>query len=199
MTTLVDLRRRRQAADPDVGGLEAYLAQLVGEPFRFARVSYGDELTLHFGDLRPGRSARSALRHGAYIVGLRASPWLLKSGVQALVVTAGVPAVEVPASFGEQLQKEDLERGGFIAPESRVLAAIPVALPMLDGFALEMRMSDGSALFALPSRSDVADSDLDSAVESPGVADWELLAPHGLLSAWPGLRWTFEPFLPQGG
>lgn len=195
MTTLVDLRQRRQAADPDIAGLRAYLAQLVGEPFRFSRVSYGDELTLHFGDLRPSRSARSALKYGAYILGLRASPWLLKSGAEPAVVTAGIPEEAGPAAFGEQLRKEDLEGGAFIAPESRVLAAVPVALSRLDGFALEVRLSDGSALFALPGRSHAENPHGSGDDETPEVADWELLAPRGLLSAWPGPRWTFEPFV----
>ena len=194
MTTLVDLRQRRHAADPDVGGLRAYLAQLVGEPFRFARVSYGAELTLPFAALRPARSTRSALKYGAYVLGLRASPWLLKSGSEPSVVTAGIPDQEAPASFGEQLRKEDLEQGAFIAPESRVLTAIPVALPRFDGFALEIRLSDGSALFALPGRSDLADADRSVDDKALEVADWELLVPRGVLSAWPGLRWTFEPF-----
>ena len=35
------------------------------------RVSYGDELTLHFGDLRPARSPKlKAKPYGAYILGL---------------------------------------------------------------------------------------------------------------------------------
>ena len=47
-TNLIDLRQAREAAPDNIPGLYAYLAQLVGESFRFARVSYGDELTLHF-------------------------------------------------------------------------------------------------------------------------------------------------------
>lgn len=196
MTTLVDLRQRRHAAVPDIAGLRAYLAQLVGEPFRFARVSYGDELTLHFGDLRPPRSARSASKYGAYILGLRASPWILKSGSQPSLVTAGVPdgTSALPSPPGEQLRNEDLERGEFVAPDSRVLAASPVASSAMDGFALEIRTSDGSVLFALPDRSDDVTPAAAGGSELPGVADWELLGPRGLVSAWPGLRWTFEPF-----
>ena len=48
-THLIDLRQARKRSPDDVAGLYSYLAQLVGEPFQFARVSYGDELTLHFG------------------------------------------------------------------------------------------------------------------------------------------------------
>lgn len=54
-----DIRTRTDDTAPDnLSDLQVYLAQLVGEPFRFARVSYGDELTLHFGDLRPSRSPK---------------------------------------------------------------------------------------------------------------------------------------------
>src|SRR4051812_41074713 len=89
--TLIDLRNAREAAPDNVPELQAYLAQLVGEPFRFARVSYGDELTLHFGDLGPARSPRLTKRPcGAYVLGVRASPWLLKAGTVPLVLSAGI-------------------------------------------------------------------------------------------------------------
>ena len=63
-THLIDLRQAQEPSHGALSVLAAYLAQLVGEPFRLARVSYGDELTLHFGDLRPGRSPK--LKHKLY-------------------------------------------------------------------------------------------------------------------------------------
>ena len=57
-THLIDLRQTRKSPHDDLAGLTAYLAQLVSELFRFARVSYGAELTLHFGDVRPGPSPK---------------------------------------------------------------------------------------------------------------------------------------------
>jgi hypothetical protein len=38
-TNLIDLRPARRSASDDLRGLEGYLAQLIGEPFRLARVS----------------------------------------------------------------------------------------------------------------------------------------------------------------
>src|ERR1700676_2220419 len=104
---------RSTAADsPDMlSELSTLLTQLIGEPFRFARVSYGDELTLHFGDLRPARSPK--LHHhpyGAYMLGLRGSPWVLISGSDSepLVLTAGVMLDSIPPVFGTPIRKEEL-------------------------------------------------------------------------------------------
>src|SRR2546423_1423001 len=83
MTTdlgFIAFRQKPTAPGDDMGALRGSLAHLVGEPFRFLRVSYGDELTLHFGDVRSGRTRRTKdLHFGAYILGVRASGWLLKS------------------------------------------------------------------------------------------------------------------------
>ena len=60
-TTRIDLSQEQKSSGQDLSGLKSHLAPLLGVPFRFARVSYGDELTLHFGDLRPAvpRSSRT--------------------------------------------------------------------------------------------------------------------------------------------
>ena len=50
-TNLIEFRQATGLSHDDLPGLQANLAELVGEPFQFARISYGDELTLHFGDL----------------------------------------------------------------------------------------------------------------------------------------------------
>ena len=105
---LIDLRCPKKSSHVDLPGLQAYLAQLVSEPFRFARVSYGDELTLHFGVLRPARSPkRKHKSYGAYILGLRASPWILKSGSERLVVAADGVIPASPPAFGRPLSKEE--------------------------------------------------------------------------------------------
>ena len=70
-TRLIDLGHALTASVDDMPGLEACLTQLVGEPFRFARVSYGDELTLHFGDLRPQRSPKLQQQYGTYVLGVQ--------------------------------------------------------------------------------------------------------------------------------
>ncbi len=188
---LIDLRQEQKASPDDLPGLYAHLAQLVGEPFRFARVSYGDELTLHFGDLRAARSPK--LKHkfyGAYILGLRASPWVLKPGAEPVVLTAGVVLNPPPPAFGRPLPKEELEAGTFIEPEGRVLVATPFVVKPLEGFGLQLRMSDGSTLQVLPA---IPGSDQPEDEGLPKLADWELSSPRGLLSAGPGLGWSFKP------
>lgn len=191
---LTDLREARDPPRDDLAGLFAYLAQLAGEPFRLARVSCGDELTLHFGDLRPARSPK--LKHhlyGEYILGLRGSPWVLKSG--PLVLTAGV----FPDSPGSRnpLRNEELEAGRFIEPESRVSAASPFVVRPANVFGLLIRMADGSTLSVIPTARR-PDGPGDEVLPDP--ADWDLLSPHGLLRAGPGLGWSFAPRLgpPEG-
>jgi hypothetical protein len=191
VTNLIDLRQPGTSSNESIPALSAYLAQLIGEPFQFARVSYGDELTLHFGDLRPARSPRlRKLPYGDYILGMRGSSWVLKSGAEPVVITAGEVFGSSPSSFGTPLRKDELESGTYLEPGCRVIAATPFLVRPVDGFGLQLRMSDGSSLLVLPTSSEpdeVEDED------SPELADWELLSPRGLLSAGPALQWTFTP------
>lgn len=190
-SNLIDLCQAEGSSHDDIPGLHACLSQLIGEPFRFARVSYGDELTLHFGDLRPGRSPK--LRHkpyGSYILGLRGSSWVLKSGAEPVVITTGVVFEPAPPSFGQPLRKEELEAGRFVEPESRVLAASPFVVKPVDRFGLQLRMSDGSTLLVLPT---APGPEEEEDKELPELADWELATPRGLLSAGPDLQWSFTP------
>lgn len=187
---LIDLRNVRRQSPDDFTGLQANLTPLVGEPFRLARVSYGDELTLHFGDLRPARSPKLKRQpYGAFILGLRGSAWILKAGSEPLIVTAGVSVEITPAGLGQPLRKEDLESKRFIEPESRVLAAVPFIVRPAGAFGLQLRLSDGSALLVLPTPQEPVEPG-DEAL--PELADWELLSPRGLLSAGPGLKWSFK-------
>ena len=188
---LIDLRQARNASADDLPGLQAYLTQLVGEPFRFARVSYGEELTLHFGDLRPARSPKLGKKaYGTYILGVRGSSWTLKSGTAPLVLFTGVNRDDLPSAFGKPIRKEELEANPLIRPDSRVLSATPFVVRPADAFGLELRISDGGALLILPTASESEGPEGESL---PEIADWELLSAGGLLSAGPGLSWTFRP------
>ena len=190
-TNLIDLSQAQAPSSDQLPGLYAYLAQLAGEPFRFARVSYGDELTLHFGDLKPARSPKLKDKpYGTYILGLRGSPWVLKSGSEPVVVTAGILIDPTPAAFGTSLRKEELESKKLIEPESRVLTAAPFVVKPVDRFGLQLRMSDGSTLSVLPT---IPEPDEPGDEGLPKLADWELLSPRGLLRAGPGLEWSYEP------
>jgi hypothetical protein len=188
---LIDLRRPRGPSSNDVAGLENCLAQLVGEPFRLARVSYGDELTLHFGDLRPARSPKlNGQMYGAYILGVRATPWVLKGGAEPVVINAGVLVSPAPPESAGPLRSEDLEASPPIKPESRVLSATPFMVEPAEAFGLQLRLSDGSSFLVLPAAAGEVDAG-DAAL--PALADWELISPRGLLSAGPSRTWSFEP------
>jgi hypothetical protein len=184
---MIDLRQAQDASCDTPEGLSACLAPLIGEPFRFARFSYGDELTLHFGDLRPARSPKLKDKpYGAYVLGVRASLWVLKSGAEPIVVASGVVPILPPQ--GRALRNEELEKASFIEPESRVLSATPFAVKPAGVFGLQLRMSDGSALSVLPAPPEPDEPEDDG---QPELADWELSSPQGFLSAGPGLAWSF--------
>jgi hypothetical protein len=188
---ILELRQdRRQSAD-DVSSLQTYLTPLVGELFRFARISYGDELTLHFGDLRPARSPKLPGHFsGVYILGVRGSAWIIKSGSESVIVAAGVFPDAAAADLGKSLSKQDFEKNPIIQTESRMVEATPFPVKPINGFGLQIRFSDGSTLLILPTPPEKDDPE-DEAL--PELADWELLSPRGLLSAWPGLQWSFQP------
>jgi hypothetical protein len=193
MTTanLIELRPGGIVSSGNISHLNGYLTQLIGEPFRFARISYGDELTLHFGDLRPARSAKLPNHlYGAYILGVRGSPWILKPGSEALVVTAGINLDNHPNGFGTPIRKQDLESESLIQPESRVLSATSFVVKPVNGFGLQMRLSDGSTVLILPT---VPEAEEPDEASLPELADWELASPNGLVSAGPGLIWSFKP------
>ena len=189
-THLIDLRQDARPLSNDLGGLSAYLTPLIGEPFRFARVTYGDELTLHFGDLRHGRSPKlRQMPYGAYILGLRCSPWLLKFGLEPVILTDVVDLNLSLPSHARPLGKGELEAGTFIEAESRVLVATPFVVKTPQGFGLQLRMTDGSSLLVFPAPQE-PDGPEDEGL--PALADWELTSPRGLLNAGPGVQWTFN-------
>ena len=188
---LIDLSRAEGPTSGDLPGLFAHLIPWVGEPFRFARVSYGDELMLHFGDLRPARSPKLIGKpYGSYLLGLRGSPWILKSGSKSVVINSGIVDGSLPSALGRPLSKADLEAGDFMEPSSRVLVAEPFVVKPAGGFGLQLCLSDGSALLVLPATPE-PDEPEDEGL--PPLADWELSTPFGFLSAGPHLEWSFTP------
>lgn len=150
----------------DFPGLQALLGQLVGEPFRFARVSYGEELTIHFGALRLGRSPKLKTKpYGVFILGLRGSSWVLNAGTEPVV----------PAQFVE--------------PESRVVVALPLSIRPMQAIGLQLVFADGSSFLVLPNPQEPDAADEESL---PELADWELISLQGFLRVGPGIKWSFE-------
>jgi hypothetical protein len=189
-TGLIELRDGTGECRDDLPGLRVKLVELLGAPFQFARVSYGDELTLHFGDVRPARSRKlKNLSYGTYVLGVRGSSWVLKSGLEPVVLGCGVvPIVGGRPSVVRPLSNVELESGKYIEASSRVLRAEPFSVRPVEGIGLQITMSDGSEIVVLPSGEE---PDEDEGL--PELADWDLLSPHGFIQAGPGPRWCFEP------
>lgn len=170
----------------DAARLCQHLARLVSEPFRFARVSYGDELTLHFGDLKHGSSSKMRSKlYGSYILGLRGSPWMLKSDSRGFLIDAGIAfghESSEPPSGAEVISKDQLEREPPIEPGSRVVRTFVVPVVQTKSWGLVINFSDGSTLFVRPDEADAEEE----------LADWELISPAGTLSTGPGLTWSFR-------
>jgi hypothetical protein len=189
-TTLIEFRPEAEHSLKNVSRLQGKLTMLLGEPFQFARVSYGDELTLHFGNLRPARSPKlKGKLYGEFVLGVRGSPWLLKSPLTSQVIASGMVPVVAGETTGRPLSNEELETGRFIEPSSRVLKAEPFLVTGIGGIGLQLTMTDGSVLVIFPCDQDSCGKD----DELPEVADWELLSPLGCLSVGPGLNWSLEP------
>ena len=70
-THRIDFHQAHKPSPDDLPDLYARLAQLIGEPFRFARVSYGNERTLALRrqplDFRPRRGATTSFPPSALI------------------------------------------------------------------------------------------------------------------------------------
>ncbi len=188
---VIDFAQSREMAPDDMGGLNAHLTQLIGEPFQFMRVSYGDELTIHFGNLRPARSPKLPNKfYGEYVLGMRASRWSIKGGKVPLLLSSGMVADDIVIQGALPIAKEELEKKPFVEPRSLVLTVSSFLATPYQGFGLTATFSDGSVLFVLPvGNNDPAEVDDPSL---PAISDWELFSPKGTLSAGPGPAWSFK-------
>ena len=185
MAATVDFRGTAPRTRDDIRGLRPYLFQLVGEPFLFARESYGEELTLHFGREVEQRGIRGRrLTEGTHILTLRASAWAAKSVPWAAYVTD-----DVVATGGVPVTLNEVEQRPLVTPGERVLsieARTFRGIGWPGGIELGIRFSDGSFLEITP-RHDPAEPDSD-------LADWELFTPYQrYIKAGPGVQWEYAP------
>ena len=180
MLGTIDLREIHSASS-ETEVLLAYFQQLVGQPFLLCRVSYGDELSLHFGEPRPYRSPK--LKHlvkGSYVLGLRASRWHLRSESPPIVVIGSLPDSVQPNGSIRTLTNRELEQANYIQRGALVMTAN--VIPNGSGYGLSLEFSDGASLIAVPERADPGET----------VADWELFTPYSrLLRVGPGLTWEY--------
>ena len=196
MTSVVDLRQSSRPDSTGLGGLNIYLSQLIGEPFLFLKVSYGNELTLHFGTPREAKSSKLKDRtRGSYILSARGSAWRLKSEVASQLVVGGLSDPGIASWLEKPISKENLEEGKYITSGARVVAANAFVAPS-GGFALLLVLSDDTSFILLPTDPELAFEGLpdDMPDKIDYVADWELLTPHGYyLRVGPWLKWEYIP------
>ncbi len=168
--------------------VENVLKQFVGLPFLFARPSYGEELTLHFGNEQPMKHPK--LRHlmeGTHIVTTRLSGWAWSDGNNHTI------AMMTP---GETISADDLRercshfavaRGALVSKAiTQVLRAEGGAPTLTLGLFLSVDQRqevcpEPKWLFSIePMLRHDADDD--------EVADWEVFTPEGALLVGPGLK-----------
>ncbi len=182
-------------AAPAGSPIGPHLLQLVGEPFLFARTSYGDELVLHFGERRaePVREVRGKefrYESGSHRLHLRGSAWLVKSGVRVATggFDANVEAVGTPLVSADAAGKPPIMPGAVVTG----LHPFPVVRPGVDGIGLRVELSDGPTVVIIPTPDEPPEP------APPGVtlgelADWELVTPGGRLEVGPGRQWRWKP------
>jgi len=199
MVVAGDLRNPYQPSSGDISGLRACLQQLVGQPFLFFRLFYGDELIVHLGT--PTESASPKLRNrvrGSYVLTFRGSNWTLSSGPEQTIWLADL--IPVPGGgHARQVDIGEIEKTPIISHNAPVITAFPfiandpkysasfsMTIPN-GGIGLLLSFADQSTLAVRPS----LETD-DSPDGLPQIADWELFTPHGkYLRVGPGLNWAY--------
>ncbi len=189
---LIETRHDRS----DLDGLRALVKQLVGQPFRFFRISHGDELRLHLGELRESPNPRMRGRSkGSHVIATRASSWIIYSARKRVLMSD--EALDDPALDGAakgRIELKSIERGDYVAPDSLVTSVRTDRAP--GGFALRLGFSDDSTIYISPespSSEDPPGDDAESSEELEGaITDWEVMTPHQrILKVGPGERWNY--------
>jgi hypothetical protein len=188
MVGTVDLRRVHGPTLDEVPLLNAYVQQIVGQPFMFFRESYGGELTLHLGatlTVQPPNTKLMPTTRGSYVLTLRGSSWSLTSGPEASVT---VPFHLPGGAAGKPMQLKELVQSPPVTPGAPVVWT-SVGLTAA-GFGVLVRFGDGSQLAVAPDDAPETPND----TELPPVADWELFTPYGMyLKVGPGTQWGYLP------
>lgn len=188
MNTVTNILNVGATADYELSVIRDTLREwLVGRPYLFSRAAYQNELTIHFGDRRPYPGRKMAdLTRGTHVLSVRASAWMLQSGVLPQMVSYGLTPVgsDGEPRTGQPINPAVFESGHFVAPGATVERAEPLGMQgtPLGGVALSVRLTDGTTLTVLPAATDPSET----------LSDWELLTPHGLLRVGPGHRHAVE-------
>jgi len=189
-TTTVPATSADQVGESQFG---THLLLLLGEPFLFARMSYGDELVLHFGEQRHGpvrkiKGQDYRYEFGTYSLHTRGSEWVVKSGDK--VATSGPTAdsekVAVPIGPRGAADHPPITPGGVVTR----MTPFGVTQPNVDGVGLRVDLSDGSAVVVIPTPDEEMKNPPEGVVFSE-LADWELVTPSGRLEVGPGRKWNW--------
>jgi len=183
--------------------LNLLIKQLIGEPFLFFRISYGGELTLHMGEAK--RYAHPKMKHltkGSYILGARASSWVVRSAPTSTLLTSSEGVAyhrrNNVVDPDHRIALRSIETIKTIEAGSLVVAAECVGYS--PGLLLRLKFSDGSEVMILP----LSDSSEQSGGDEPAnpaeqievsdveLPDWELFTPHNrVLKVGPEHRWSY--------
>jgi len=193
--TLLDVDKQVKSGARDVPTLNSFLMRLMGEPFLFARFSYGDEFTLHFGMAREAKHSKlraAGIKYGTYILKSRGSGWLLKSSV-GKIVYEGVEEQINPAilTAGKSpIGQQDIERGNFLASGTFVINIFTCFVKQVNGIGFRLDMSDGASFIVIPTDDEPLPDD---SPKLPELSDWELETPYGTAQVGPGIKWEYIP------
>ncbi|MEB3338699.1 MAG: hypothetical protein VKJ46_14615 [Leptolyngbyaceae bacterium] len=166
-----------------------YLKQLIDQPLLQLRFSYGDELTLHFGN--PQQYSSPKLQHlvkGSYIIGARASPWLLFNP-DGIFLGYDEEKSEFQ-SISRRVNKQEIKTNvNLIQSGTLIDAADLFTIQDLEnawGFGLWLHLANGSLLLIIPN------SGKEKILQDEEVADWEIFMPNNLyLRVGPGLKGSY--------
>jgi hypothetical protein len=194
MIEVIDLKEIRHESH-DLPDLQTLLKQLIGQPFRFFRVAYGDELRVHLGSLhaysKPKMNGRT---RGSYVLGARASSWIVFSAPKATLLASDRVEVRAPMGMARRVDIKKIEDDCYLTPGTTVVGVLSERLP--HGFTLQLAFADGSTVFIGPNPDpyECEPDSVEGTQEAAGmeISDWEILTPHSrVLRVGPGDRWCY--------
>ena len=152
--------------ESDIESILNKLDGLRGETCSEARLTYGDELNLHFGPMTPYEySAVSHLKKGKWVLGTRESEWELKSK-NKVIVTSKDPVSEIENKI-RSLQHHKVEDIRIEFPD----------LILSIGFESTKRLLIHSI----------------GSDDSSEISAWEVFTPKSMiLELWPDRTWSYQ-------
>lgn len=154
----------------DIRQLHAVANRVVGETCWKVALSYGDELTLHFGEQIPYlQPSMAGKKKGAWILGTRGTAWQLDQSSDTTVTQ------DAEADILSLLKREVRRL------EGNILQSLNIGYPVLS---LSLNFNQGSQLTITPS---IRDDEFD-------LPYWELFTPnHQVLKVGPKTSWSLIP------